>query len=145
MKAFLYLLCISAFISGCDGSKLSPTPDNQFIGTWQLEGRSMLDSIQIIIQRNEEGELQGRIYKLNSNKYVQLFVDSNSVFVSKIVRNSNFEFALTEKKVANELLSTYDLSGSSELKAEFISKDLIGLTTGNAKPKDSKVRYKRVK
>jgi len=145
MKIFLCLLVIALSLAACDTSKMTQTPENRFIGTWQLEGRGMLDSVQVSIQRNKDGDLQGRIAKLNSNKYVQLFVDSGSVLISKIVRNSNFEFSVTEKRVGSELFSVYDLPSSSEFKVEFISNDLIGLTSGNAKAKDSKMLYRRVK
>lgn len=124
-------------------ARTSMKPDHKFIGRWELSGRKMLDGIQVDIQR-EEGELVGRIVRLNDNKYVRMFVDSNSVLVSGISRTSNFQFKLTENKVAKELFSTYDLPGSQEFNVEFINDQTIGLSKGNANPLKSTVVYKRV-
>ena len=128
---------------GCT-ERTSLKPDQKFVGRWELSGRKMLDGIQVDIRMEEDG-LIGRVVKLNGNKYVNMFVDSNAVFVSGITRTSNFQFKLTENKVAKELFSTYDLPGSQEFNVEFIDNNTIGLSKGSANPLKSTILYKKVK
>jgi hypothetical protein len=91
MKLLFKFLIFTLFIFGCS-NKFNKTPEENFIGIWKIEGRSMFNGIQIKIKK-EDNELIGRIYKLNDNKLVQLFADSNDLWVSGIERKSNFEFA----------------------------------------------------
>ncbi len=142
MKLIFKFLIFTLFISGCS-NKLKKTPAENFIGIWKIEGRSMFNGIQIKIEKNEN-ELIGRIYKLNENKFVQLFADSNDVWVSGIERRSNFEFALTEKKIAKDLFSLYGLSTSQEYKVEFFNENAFGLSIDNSKPLNSKIIYRRI-
>ena len=138
---WIALVCVTTLL-GCT-SRTAVKSDELFIGKWELVGRSMLDGIQVQIQR-EEGKLVGRVVKRNNNKYVQLFLDSNAVLVSGITRSSDFQFKLTENKVAKELFSTYDLSGSQEFNVEFIDSKTIGLAKGNLNPQKSTVFYKKL-
>lgn len=140
-SCWITLICVAALF-GCT-SRTAVKSDELFIGKWELVGRSMLDGIQVQIQR-EEGKLVGRVVKRNNNKYVQLFLDSNAVLVSGITRSSDFQFKLTENKVAKELFSTYDLSGSQEFNVEFIDSKKIGLAKGNLNPQKSTVFYKKL-
>jgi TATA-box binding protein (TBP) (component of TFIID and TFIIIB) len=142
MKLIFKLLIFILFISGCS-NKLKETPAENFIGLWKIEGRSMFDGIQIKIEK-KENEFIGRIYKLNDNKMVKLFVDSNDIWVSGIERRSNFEFALTEKKIAKDLFTLYGLPTSQEFKVEFFNKNTFGLAVDNSKPLNSKIRYRRI-
>lgn len=103
----------------------------------------MFNGIQINIEK-EDKEFIGRIFKLNDNKLVQLFANSNDIWVSGIERKSNFEFALTEKKMAKDLFSLYGLSTSQEFKVEFFNKNAFGLAIENSKPLNSKIIYRRI-
>lgn len=92
MKLLFKLLIFTLFISGCS-NKFSKTPEENFIGIWKIEGRSMFNGIQIKIEK-EDKEFIGRIFKLNDNKLVQLFADSNEIWVSGIERKSQKIFFL---------------------------------------------------
>jgi hypothetical protein len=140
-KTVCTLIVIVLFFS-CS-NKYSTVPEDKFIGIWELKGRSMFDSIQIKIDR-ENKELVGRVYKINSNKYVKLFVDSNAVWTSEIKRSSNFEFDIKENKIAKELFGAYGQSTSQEFKVQFIDDNTIGLATGSSDPLKSIVQYKRI-
>lgn len=143
LKSLLCILLVSGLILvGCT-PRTALKSDELFIGKWELVGRSMLDGIQIQIER-EDAKLVGRVIKRNDNKYVQLFLDSNAVLVSGITRSSDFQFKLTENKVAKELFSTYDLSGSQEFNVEFIDSKTIGLAKGNLNPQKSAIVYKKL-
>jgi hypothetical protein len=141
VKLFLFLL-ISIFVFGCSGN-FKETPDDKFVGTWEMKGRDMFDGIQIIIAK-KDNKLVGRISKLNANKYVKLFADSNDVWVSEIKRTSNFEFKLTEKKIGRDLFSMYGLSTSQEYRVQFIDDNTIGLASDNTDPLLSTTIYKRL-
>ncbi|TRX59038.1 hypothetical protein FNH22_10945 [Fulvivirga sp. M361] len=140
IKPILVSFILTALI-GCS-DKYSRVDDEKFVGTWRLEGRSMFDGITIEIARNDNGELIGRIQKLNDNKYIQMFANIGDTWVSDISRNSNFQFRMTEKKIARELFGLYGLSSSTEFKVEFINENTIGLSTGGD-PTESSVRYVR--
>ncbi|MCP4648560.1 MAG: hypothetical protein GY853_00585, partial [PVC group bacterium] len=94
--------------------------------------------------KNENGKLIGRLIKLNENKYVKFFCDSNDVWISEIKRNSNFQFSLKEKKIGNELFSIYGLETSKEYKVEFIDENTFGLISNNEDPLKSKIKYRRI-
>lgn len=142
---FTYIIIsVSLFISSCDTEGLSEIPMEQFIGTWSLQGRGMLEGMEIEIKKEEE-QLIGRVSKLNDNKYIQLFSTNNDVWVSEISRRSNYQFRLTEKKIARELFALYGLSSSNEFKVEFIDKDIIGLSGEGKDPKNATIRYVRIK
>jgi hypothetical protein len=116
--------------------------DEQFVGTWQLDGLSMYNEMTIKISRNSNKELVGHVQKLNDNKYIKMFVNPGDVWVSNISRSSNFQFRLTETKIARELFGLYGLGSSTEYKVEFIDNDTIGLTT-DSNPTSSSIRYVR--
>jgi len=145
MKIIACVFGIFLLIS-CDASKLSPTPDSKFIGVWELHGRDMLEGIHVSIVRNQSGDLEGRVVKLNDNKYVRLFLDSNSVFIPKISRNSNFEFALSENKVGREIFGTYGLETQAQFSVQFLNNNIIVLSdkANDSSIKKSKIQYVRV-
>lgn len=143
MKYSFTLLFSLVLFNACS-DKYSKVPDEKFVGIWQVQGRSMFDGIEIKIEK-ADNNLTGRIYKLNDNKFIKMFADSNDVWVSEITRKSNFEFKLTEKKIARDLFSLYGLSTSQEFKAQFIDDNTIGLATESSDPRVSKILYKRVK
>lgn len=144
-KALIYLsISVSLFISSCNTDGLTEIPMEQFVGTWSLQGRAMFEGIEIEIVK-EDGQLIGRLTNLNDNKYIQMFSVPNDLWVSEISRRSNYQFRLTEKKIARELFALYGLSTSNQFKAEFIDKDIIGLSGEGKEPKNATIRYVRVK
>lgn len=138
------IFSVLLFLTSCNTEGLSEIPMEQFIGTWSLQGRGMFDGMEIEITQ-ENGQLIGRISKLNDNKYIQLFSATNDIWVSEISRRSNYQFRLTEKKIARELFSLYGLSSSNEFRVEFIDKDIFGLSGEGKNPKNSSIRYVRIK
>lgn len=140
------LILIAAFwvlLAASCTERTTLKPDELFIGRWELKGRKMLEGIQVEIKK-EGDQLVGRVIKLNDNKYVNMFVDSNSVWVAGISRTSNFQFKLIENKMARELFGLYDLSGSQEFNVQFINEKTIGLVKGNLDPLKSTVLYKKI-
>lgn len=127
MKYVLGICFLWLTLVGCDGSKLKETPDSQFIGTWKLVDRGMLEGLEVKISKDEKGNLIGLVSKLNDNKYVQLFMEVGDKFVSGIKRNSNFEFVLSEKRIAAPLFSSYGQSTTDEFKVRFKDKNTIVL------------------
>lgn len=123
-----YLLTIFTFfivLSSCDASKMSETPDAQFLGVWKLTDRGILDGIEMEISKDEKGVFKGVITQLNDNKYVKMFMEKGDVLLSGIKRNSNFEFVVSEKKIASPLFSAYGQSTTSEFEATFEGENAI--------------------
>ncbi len=137
------LLLITLLAWSCKG-KFDKISDNKFIGLWEIKGADVTEGIQIKIQR-ENGVLIGRVYKLNDNKYVKLFVDSNEVFVAGIERASNQKFKLTENKVGKALFSTYGQKTSQKFEVQFINDSTIGLALESSNPLQSTRIYKKLK
>ncbi len=136
-------LFITLILTGCT-EKLSKVPEDKFIGIWEIKGVSMLEGMQISIQ-NENNHLIGKVYKLNENKYVRMFVDSADIWISEIKRNSNFEFKLTENKIGKELFSVYGQKTTEDFKVEFIDENSFGLAGENSDPLKSTRIYRRIK
>jgi hypothetical protein len=143
MKQITYLLLTFILFSSCS-QELEKIPESDFNGTWELIGREMFNGIQISIQK-ENDHFNGRIVKMNDNKYIQIFSELNDIWVSEISRSSNYQFKLTEKKIGRELFALYGLDNSEEFKVEFIDKNTFGLAKSNSDPKTSEIRYKRIK
>ncbi len=101
MKSNFITLFLSIVLaaSSCNTKGLTEIPMEQFIGKWSLEGRAMFDGMEVHITE-ENGQFIGRISKLNDNKYIQFFAESNDVWINEISRSSNYQFRLTEKKLA---------------------------------------------
>ncbi len=120
---------------GCDGSKFTKTPENQFIGNWKLVDRGMFENIEITISKNEKGEFSGVIKKINDNKFVNLFMEVGDQFLTNIKRHSNFEFQITEKKIAAPLFAAYGQSTNAEFTVTFENKNtiLLGNQGGDGK------------
>lgn len=140
-KTVLTLSTILLLFSCSD--KFEKVSEDKFIGLWKIKGKSLTEGMQIKIER-ENNELVGRIYKLNDNKYVKLFADSNAVWVSEINRVNNYEFNLKENKIAKELFAAYGQSTSQEYTVQFIDDNTIGLAKGNSKPTASDEQYRRI-
>jgi len=146
-KVFFYAIIAAYFalsLFSCDTTKLKETPIDNFIGTWELQGREMFDGIKIKIHKTENGEFIGNVLEINNDKYVKMFVDSCDIWVVGIKRSSNFEFKLIEKKIANQLFSSYGLNIENEFKVQFIDENTLGLSAGNSKSTESSIIYKRV-
>ena len=143
IKQVFILLILASFLIACDSSKLTQTPMENFIGTWEVKGRSMFDGIVIRIDKNNNDEYIGRVKEINENKYVKMFVEPNDIWFYGIKRSSNFEFKLSEKKLASELFSMYGLSSKVEYRVQFIDKNTIGLGQ-DSDPIKSGITYKRV-
>jgi|SRR5690554_775679 len=144
-RQIILLISFMVIISSCTSDEFQRVELQQFVGTWELKGRSMFEGVQIEIKNTDKNKLQGTLVKLNDNKFVKLFAEPNEAWVTGIKRTSNFEFNLTEKKLGSPLFSLYDLETSKSFKAQFIDENTIGLSAGNAKPSNSSIRYVRVK
>ena len=140
----LILLLTIIFTVSCDSSKLKETPIDTFIGHWKLHGRQMFDGMEIVIKKDESGQIVGKVKTLNENKYVKMFVEINDTWVSGIKRASNYKFKLTEKKIGSALFSLYGQSTSKEYSVEFIDENTFGLATGSSDPTESTIIYKRI-
>ena len=139
-KTIMTLLAALLLFSCSDES--NKVSEDKFVGLWEIKGRSMLDGIQIKIDK-ENNTLVGRIIRLNDNKYVKLFADSNDIWVSDIKRTSNYEFKLTENKIAMDLFALYGQTTSQVFKVQFIDDNTIGLANENSDPKTTTNYYKR--
>lgn len=139
----LLILIPLSFIS-CDSNHLSKTSINQFNGVWELKGRSIFDGIQVEINVDESGKISSHVIKLNENKYVQLFLSEGDEWVKSIKRNSNFEFVISELKLAAPLFSLYGNSTTKEWNTVFKNKNCIGISE-NKNPERSSIQYCRVK
>lgn len=128
MNYFSLLLILSLTIFGCDTKKMVETPDKHFVGTWELRGHGMMDGILIKINRDNEKKLTGRVVELNDNKYVKMFLDSNSIVISSIERRSNFQFMFQENKIGSELFGLYGLDTKLTYQAQFLNHDTIVLS-----------------
>lgn len=138
----LILVIIVTLFQSCDSNNLKPIPLDNFVGTWELNGRSMFNGLKIKIEENQNNELIGKVVALNDNKYVNMFIEINDTWITRIKRSSNFEFKITEKKIGSALFSVYDLSTSTEYKAEFIDENTIGLSS-DGDPSTSSITYRR--
>lgn len=143
-KFLLIIISLTFCLSGCNGESFQKKEIEDFIGTWELQGRSMFDGIKIKIIKNKQGELKGEILSLNNNKFVKMFAESNDSWVSSITRKSNYEFKLVEKKLGSALFSVYGLDTSTEFKAQFIDENTIGLSSESGNPQNSSVKYIRI-
>jgi hypothetical protein len=142
MKHIIGLIVLSIFLGSCNG-KLQKVPEDKFIGTWEVKGADVTEGILIKIDK-EDGVLKGRVIKKTDNKYIQLFVDSNDVFVSAIERKSNYQFKVSENKIAKALFALYGQKTSQDFEAQFIDDNTIGLAMENSDPLKSTRIYKRV-
>lgn len=138
------IIFISFLFFSCDSNLLHKTPIDDFKGTWKLQGRTMFDGIKIKITEDKNGNFVGKVVELNDNKYVDLFVNVGDTWVTDIGRSSNFEFVLTEKKIASQLFSLYGLDTTQDYEVKFIDNNTFGLGTGSADPGQSSIRYIRV-
>jgi len=138
----LIVLVLGLFTLGC-GDRMKEVPMDKFIGIWEIKGRGTFDGMQIKIEK-QDGKMSGKIYKLNENKWVKMFAEKDDVWVSEITRSSNYQFKLSEKKLASDLFSMYGLSTAQDFAVEFIDDNTIGLGTNNGDPQKSKRIYKRV-
>jgi S-adenosylmethionine hydrolase len=139
MKYFVLIISIIIF-SGCNSSKLTETPDSKFTGTWRLVDRGMFENIEIEISKEKNGNFIGVVKKINDDKYVKMFMEVGDNLVTGIKRNSNFEFEISEQKIAAPLFSAYGQGTSTEFVATFENKNTILL--GNNGTQGKYIRIK---
>lgn len=125
MKFLIVVLSLLTLTISCESSILLETPESHFIGKWRLSERGMLEGLEIEIKKDKTGNLIGEITKLNEDKYVTIFMEEGDKFMTKIKRKSNFEFVISEKKIAAPLFSTYGQSTTKEFKVTFDGNDKI--------------------
>ncbi|MEX2483598.1 MAG: hypothetical protein WED10_03530 [Brumimicrobium sp.] len=139
----LFILLIFFLISSCESGNFSKTPINQFEGTWELKGRDIFNKIQVKISIDENDKVFGEVVKLNDNKYVQLFLSKGDPWITSITRNSNYEFKLSEKKIAAPLFAQYENSTTKTWNVVFKNKNCFGISEGKS-PDKSSIEYCRV-
>jgi len=144
ISTLLIAVFLGLVIFSCDKSKFNKTPIDNFVGVWKLQGRPMFEGIKIKIEKNETNEFVGKVFSINDDKYVKMFVDSADLWVTSIKQSSNFEFSLTEKKIGSELFTLYGQDTKTEFKVQFIDKNIFGLETGSSDPTKSKIIYIRI-
>lgn len=148
LKSLIIPICIlllaGLLLTSCNENKISKTPIENFLGIWELKGRPMFDGIQLEIKKESDGNLTARVITLNDNKYVQMFVEIDNIWVTEISRISNYEFSLIEKRIGSELFSIYELSTTNEYKVVFIDKNTIALGVNGTDPYESKIKYVRI-
>ena len=144
ISRLLIAVILGLVILSCDTSKFKKTPIDNFVGVWELQGRPMFEGIKIRIEKNEANEFVGKVVAINEDKYVKMFVDSAYLWVTDIKQSSNFEFRLTEKKIASELFALYGQDTKTEFKVQFIDKDIFGLDAGSSDPTKSTIIYRRI-
>ena len=135
------VLCIMVFY-GCSSGAFQKVSEDKFIGIWEIIGRKNLEGIQIEIQKNNKKELEGRVIKRNNNKLVNMFIDSNEVFIKRIERASNYQFVLVEKKLGHTLFSIYGIDTEAKYEVEFNGEAFINFSKNSD---NKKVGYKKVK
>jgi hypothetical protein len=101
--------------------------------------------MQIAIEKNESDEFVGKVIALNDHKLVQMFVEHNDIWITGIQRKSNFEFILSEKRIASALFSQYGQDTKDQYRVQFMDNNTFGLEKGNADPTKSSVVYRRIK
>lgn len=138
-----FVLLFTLSVASCDSSQFSKTPLDQFEGVWELKGRDMFKDMQIEIKLGKDNKVQSKIIKLNDNKFVRLFLSEGDQWVRDIRRASNYEFVITEKRIAAPLFSQYGNSTSQVWNAVFKSKNCIGISESK-NAGSSKVEYCRV-
>lgn len=136
------IVIVGLLLLSCE-NRLQEVSFDKFVGLWEVKGRGMFEGIQIRIEKSDD-KLVGKIEKLNDNRMVNMFAKAGDTWISDIKRSSNFEFRLTEKKIASELFSVYGLSTSQEYRVQFIDDQTIGLGTESSDPQQSPVRYLRI-
>jgi hypothetical protein len=140
----LFVLLVALIFVSCDSNQFSKTPLKQFEGVWELKGRDMFKDIQVEIKLGKEGKIQSKVVKLNDNKFVRLFLSEGDEWVKSIRRTSNYEFVITEKKIAAPLFSQYGNSTSKDWNAVFKNENCIGISESK-NAGSSKVEYCRVR
>ena len=142
LKIIGIMMFAFTLFAGCEG-KFEKVEEDRFVGEWELQGRGILDGMNIKIDTDND-KLVGRISKLNDNKYVLMFSEIGDIWITEISRTSKFQFELTEKKIAGQLFSMYDISTSTEFKVEFTDNNTFGISAKNQDPSKSKALYKRI-
>jgi hypothetical protein len=139
---FGIFLIQAVFLWACNPS-FDRVSEDKFIGEWELTGRGTFNGIYIKIDSKND-KLTGQITKLNDNKYVQMFAEIGDIWISDISRKSNYEFSLTEKKLAGALFSMYGLSTNTKYVVQFIDDNTFALAKSGNDPTKSEIKYRRI-
>lgn len=143
LKIIIFLLLATAFQSCFDYGYVD---SDSFLGTWQLEGRTIYNGMTIQIAKENE-KLKGYIVSKPNNQYGETLMKENSIWVSKIERGANYYFKVTEKKIAHDLFDVYNIDTNLMFYATFSEKkDTIYLSEKrpNRFTEKTTVYYKRV-
>ncbi len=133
MKNSVFFLLAIFFLASCDTTKLSKTSDDLFVGVWSISGETILDGVEVEITKDANGNFAGHITKLNEDKLVQMFMEEGDKLITGVKRLSNFEFEMSEKKIASKLFAEYDQSTTVKYKVEFEGLDRIVVMEAGAK------------
>lgn len=133
-------LCMIIFY-GCNSDSFQKVSDDNFIGTWEIVGRKNFKKIQIEIKRNDKNELVGRVKKLNDDKLTNMFLDTNEVFIKSIIRKSNYQFELVEKKLGHDLFAIYGIDTDAKFIVVLNGDSFINFSENS---EDKKVGYRRI-
>jgi predicted RNA-binding protein YlqC (UPF0109 family) len=60
-KRIFIAIITTLLVSNCTNTNFQKAPEEQFVGVWELHGRSMFNGIKIKIDKNDRGKLIGRI------------------------------------------------------------------------------------
>ncbi|MGM0479978.1 MAG: hypothetical protein ACQERC_12225 [Bacteroidota bacterium] len=122
MKNIAFTILVLTVLSSCSSSSFSKVPKETFFGKWKLQTKNILNELEIEIKKNDKNKMIGVVSKLNTDKYVSMFMEVGDIFISQIKRNSNFEFTIRQKKIAAPLFSLYEESTSVAHNATFNNK-----------------------
>ena len=112
----LSIIIVYSFVTSCSNNKY--VDDSKFIGKWELKGREIYSGMEIEIERNNNS-ITGKIIKIPTNRYGELFLKKDDLWISEIKRSANYYFKITEFKIAHEIFSIYDLPASNNYYAFF--------------------------
>ena len=125
MRNTLFILAALVILISCEGTKYTKISESNFAGTWLLHSDNIFDSLEIELKEDPKKGFIGEVVRLNTNKYVQLFMESGDIFISNIERKSNFEFIFKIKKIAAPLFSSYGEKTTIEHTVTFEGEDKI--------------------
>jgi S-adenosylmethionine hydrolase len=92
----------------------------------------MFENMEVEILKEQDGNFISVVKKVNDDKFVNMFMEVGDKMVTGIKRKSNFEFVISEKKIAAPLFSQYGQSTLTEFVVTFENKDKILLGNNGA-------------
>lgn len=140
----LFIIIVLTLTCSCDTSKFKETPESKFFGLWKINDGTLYNGSIIKFSKDDNGEMFGRIVRLNNNKLLNLFVDSSNVIFFSFSRTSNFQFKISKMRVGSDLMKMYDVPTSDVLTVQFINDSTIGLANNDKDPLKSKQTLTRL-